>query len=132
MGKQIQKNVYGRKEPVGYPVFIVLYRGDRRTLVCQPCLIMRLKRMNMNKEPDFFSNITPTSGGLIIIALGVLLLIGAIRRWKWVFDMTGERNKGFNFLLFFVRPVWRQRVEGWGDNHICHHHSWRDWDNVLL
>ncbi|MCS2715994.1 Imm17 family immunity protein [Bacteroides thetaiotaomicron] len=54
----------------------------------------------MNKEPDFFSNITPTSGGLIIIALGVLLLIGAIRRWKWVFDMTGERNKGFNFLLF--------------------------------
>ena len=39
----------------------------------------------MNKEPDFFSNITPTS---------------AIRRWKWVFDMTGERNKGFNFLLF--------------------------------
>ena len=27
----------------------------------------------MNKEPDFFSNITPTSGGLIIIALGVLL-----------------------------------------------------------
>ena len=42
----------------------------------------------MNKEPDFFSNITPTSGGLIIIALGVLLL------------MTGERNKGFNFLLF--------------------------------
>ena len=92
--------MYGRKEPVGYPVFIVLYRGGRRTLVCQPCLIMRLKRMNMNKEPDFFSNITPTSGGLIIIALGVLLLIGAIRRWKWVFDMTGERNKGFNFLLF--------------------------------
>lgn len=57
-------------------------------------------KLNMNKEPDFFSNITPTSGGLIIIALGVLLLIGAIRRWKWVFDMTGERNKGFNFLLF--------------------------------
>ncbi len=34
----------------------------------------------MNKEPDFFSNITPVNGGLIIIALGALLLIGAIRR----------------------------------------------------
>ncbi|CDA87128.1 MULTISPECIES: Imm17 family immunity protein [Bacteroides] len=53
----------------------------------------------MNKEPDFFSNITPVNGGLIIIALGTLLLIGAIRRWKWIFDMTGQRDKGFNFLL---------------------------------
>ncbi|MCP9612254.1 Imm17 family immunity protein [Coprobacter tertius] len=54
----------------------------------------------MEKEPDFFTDITSTNGGLIIIALGVLLLIGAIRRWEWVFDMTGQRNKGFNFLLF--------------------------------
>lgn len=53
----------------------------------------------MEKEPDFFSGITSTNGGLIIIALGALLLIGAIRRWEWVFDMTGQRNKGFNFLL---------------------------------
>lgn len=53
----------------------------------------------MNKEPDFFSNITPVNGGLIIIALGTLLLIGAIRRWKWIFDMTGQRDKEFNFLL---------------------------------
>lgn len=53
----------------------------------------------MNKEPDVFSNITPVNGGLIIIALGTLLLIGAIRRWKWIFDMTGQRDKGFNFLL---------------------------------
>lgn len=83
----------------------------------------------MNKEPDFFSNITPTSGGLIIIALGVLLLIGAIRRWKWVFDMTGERNKGFNFLLFLY-DLFGDKGLRWGDNHICHHHSWRDWDNV--
>ena len=54
----------------------------------------------MEKEPDFFTDIPSTNGGLIIIALGVLLLIGAIRRWEWVFDMTGQRNKGFNFLLF--------------------------------
>ena len=54
----------------------------------------------MEKEPDFFTDITSTNGGLIIIALGVLLLIGAIHRWEWVFDMTGQRNKGFNFLLF--------------------------------
>lgn len=53
----------------------------------------------MNKEPEFFSNITPVNGGLIITALGALLLICAIRRCKWVFDMTGQRNKGFNFLL---------------------------------
>lgn len=53
----------------------------------------------MGKEPDFFSVITSTNGGLIIIVLGVLLLIGAIRRWEWVFDMTGQRNKGFNSLL---------------------------------
>ena len=53
----------------------------------------------MNKEQDFFSNITPVNGGLIIIALGTLLLIGAIRRWKLIFDMTGQRDKGFNFLL---------------------------------
>ena len=55
--------------------------------------------MNMNKEPEFFSNISPVNGGLIITVLGALLLIGAIRRWKWVFNMTGQRNKGFNYLL---------------------------------
>lgn len=54
----------------------------------------------MEKEQDFFSNLTPTSGGLIIIALGTLFLIGAIRRWKWALDMTGQRHKGFNILLF--------------------------------
>lgn len=53
----------------------------------------------MENEQDFFSNITPTSGGLIIIALGALLLVGAICRWKWVFDMTGQRSaKPFGFL----------------------------------
>lgn len=34
----------------------------------------------MSQEQDFFSKLTPTSGGLIIIALGTLLLVGAIRR----------------------------------------------------
>ena len=55
--------------------------------------------MNMKKEPDFFSKMRPVSSGLIINAVGALLLIGAIRRWKWIFDMTGQRDKGFNFLL---------------------------------
>ena len=32
----------------------------------------------MEKEQDFFSNLTPTSGGLILIALGALVLIGAV------------------------------------------------------
>lgn len=53
----------------------------------------------MEKEQDFFSNLTPTSGGLILIALGALVLIGAIRRWEWIFDMTGQRTGRFNFLL---------------------------------
>ena len=54
----------------------------------------------MEKEQDFFSNLTPTSGGLILIALGALVLIGAIRRWEWIFDMTGQRTGRFNFLLW--------------------------------
>ena len=53
----------------------------------------------MEKEQDFFSNLTPTSGGLILVALGALVLIGAIRRWE-IFDMTGQRNGRFNFLLW--------------------------------
>ena len=53
----------------------------------------------MEKEQDFFSNLTPTSGGLIIVALGALTLVGAIRRWKWALDMTGRRSaKPFGFL----------------------------------
>lgn len=82
-----------------FGVVPALHRGvlgfDKNGLV-----IETNNKLNMEKEQDFFSNLTPTSGGLIFIALGVLLLIGAIRRWEWVFDMTGQRNKGFNFLLF--------------------------------
>lgn len=54
----------------------------------------------MEQVQDFFSNLTPTSGGVFIIALGTLLLIGAIRRWKWALDMTGQRNGEPNFLLW--------------------------------
>ena len=54
----------------------------------------------MEKEQDFFSNLTPTSGGLILIALGALVLIGAIRLWEWIFDKTGQRTGRFNFLLW--------------------------------
>lgn len=54
----------------------------------------------MEKEQDFFSNLTPTGVGLMFIGIGLLFFIGAIRRWKWVLDMTGQRHKGFNMLLF--------------------------------
>ena len=54
----------------------------------------------MEKEQYFYSNLTPTSGGVIHVALGALVLIGAIRRWEWIFDMTGQRNGRFNFLLW--------------------------------
>lgn len=53
----------------------------------------------MEKEQDFFSNITPTNSGLILAAIGFLLLIGTVRRWKWALDMTGQRNGSFNILL---------------------------------
>lgn len=36
----------------------------------------KTKITNMEKEQDFFSNLTPTSGGLILVALGALVLIG--------------------------------------------------------
>ena len=53
----------------------------------------------MEKEQDFFSNLTPTGVGLMFIGIGLLFLIGAIRRWKWVLDMTGQRSsKPFGFL----------------------------------
>lgn len=57
----------------------------------------------MEKEQDFFSKITPTNAGLILIAIGALLIIGAIRRWKWVLDMTGQRKDKPNLLLWLYK-----------------------------
>lgn len=37
--------------------------------------------------------------GLVIAAVGILFLVGAIRRWKWTLDMTGQRSAHpFGFL----------------------------------
>lgn len=57
----------------------------------------------MEKEQDFFSKLFESFpkeyGGLVIAAAGVLTLIGAIHRWKWTLDMTGQRSaKPFGFL----------------------------------
>lgn len=49
----------------------------------------------MEKEQDFLSNLPKESAGLILVAFGVLMFVGAYRRWKWVLDMTGQRNSGF-------------------------------------
>lgn len=45
------------------------------------------------------SEVCKEYGGLIIIVIGVLLLIGAICRWKWTLDLTGQRTGEFKFVL---------------------------------
>ncbi len=53
----------------------------------------------MEKEQDLFERIPKEYGGLVIAALGILLLVGAIRRWEWTLDMTGQKSgKPFGFL----------------------------------
>lgn len=53
----------------------------------------------MENEQDFFAKLPKEYVGLVFVAAGVLLLVGAIRRWKWVLDMTGQKsNKPFAFL----------------------------------
>lgn len=59
----------------------------------------------MEKEQDFFSRLVESFPkeyvGLLIAAGGLLMFIGAYRRWKWVERdwMTGERSAHpFGFL----------------------------------
>lgn len=53
----------------------------------------------MENEQDFFAKLPKEYAGLVFVAAGVLLLVGAICRWKWVLDMTGQKsNKPFAFL----------------------------------
>lgn len=53
----------------------------------------------MENQQDFLAKLPKESAGLFLAATGVLLLIGAIRRWKWVLDMTGQRSAHpFGFL----------------------------------
>lgn len=53
----------------------------------------------MQKEADFFDRIPREWSGLIVAGLGALLLVGALRRWKWALDMTGQKTgKPFGFL----------------------------------
>lgn len=53
----------------------------------------------MENEQDFFARLPKEYVGLVFVAAGVLLLVGAICRWKWVLDMTGQKsNKPFAFL----------------------------------
>lgn len=55
--------------------------------------------MNMEKEQDFFASLPKETGGVVAIAFGVLMLTGAIRRWKWVLEQPGIRWKS-GFLPF--------------------------------
>ena len=55
--------------------------------------------LNMEQEQHFFEKLPKESVGLVFITVGILLLVGAINRWKWVLDITGEKsNKPFSFL----------------------------------
>lgn len=46
----------------------------------------------------------PRLAGLVLAAIGALLLVGAILNWRWVVDTQGER-RGFRLLraIFGVR-----------------------------
>lgn len=46
----------------------------------------------MASEPDLFDRIPEDWSGLVIAGLGALLLAGALRRWKWALDMTGQKT----------------------------------------
>lgn len=53
----------------------------------------------METIEDIFSKLPKEYGGLVVAACGALFLIGAIRRWKWTLDMTGQRSAHpFGFL----------------------------------
>lgn len=42
---------------------------------------------------------TPTGAGLFFVGLGVLFIVGTIREWKWILDVSGER-RGLRVLLY--------------------------------
>lgn len=56
----------------------------------------------MSVGPDLSDRIPREWAGLVIAGLGALLLVGALRRWKWALDMTGQKSArplGFLTLL---------------------------------
>lgn len=53
----------------------------------------------MASGADFFDCIPREWSGLIVAGVGTLLLVGAICRWKWTLDMTGQKTaRPFGFL----------------------------------
>lgn len=55
-------------------------------------VLLTIKR-NIMDEAGFTMN--STMAALLVIALGVVLLLGSILKWKWVLQTQGDRPMGF-------------------------------------
>lgn len=76
----------------------------------------------MENIKDFFSNITPIGASLLLIAFGVLLIIRAISRWKWILDISGERKR-MNIRLLLYNLFGYKGLGYSNDYHRCYHYS---------
>lgn len=47
---------------------------------------------NREREADLFDKISKEYGDVIIAAVGILLLVGTIRRWNWTLNMIDRRS----------------------------------------
>lgn len=58
------------------------------------------------KDKDIFSNIPADCVAWLFVGVGVILLIGAIRRWEWVLQMQGTRPFGS---LYRLGHIWGEK-----------------------
>lgn len=54
----------------------------------------------MENKQNLFEKFPIEYIGLVFVLFGLIIFIGALLRWKWVLDMTGERSdKPFGFII---------------------------------
>ena len=72
------------------------------------------------KDKDIFSNIPADCVAWLFVGVGVILLIGAIRRWEWVLQMQGTRPFGS---LYRLGHIWGEKVSCRDDTNLCLYYS---------
>lgn len=58
------------------------------------------------KDREIFSDIPAGCVAWLVVGVGVVLLVGAIRKWRWVLQMQGTRPFGF---LYWLGHVWGEK-----------------------
>ena len=58
------------------------------------------------ENTDIFSSVPARYAMWLIVAFGVLILVGAICKWKWVLQMQGTRPFGF---LYWLGHLWGEK-----------------------